>query len=94
MKNWVTSIAAFLALVGTIVGGLSYFARQTDLEALAGDLKQTSQQVNYQSALRLYEFLVTQHEKAPRDTVVERRMKEAEKRVKALECQMWPESCR
>ena len=67
MEKWAKSLMALGGLVAMIISALSFFPTRKDFEALASNVKQNSEQLNYQSALRTYEFLLKILEKNPRD---------------------------
>jgi hypothetical protein len=82
MRAWITSMTGLIALIGAIVGALSYFATSEELDAVADSVKQNSVQLNYQSTLRQYEFLLKQ----PKSPEATQRLQETQKRLKYYEC--------
>ena len=58
MEKMVKPLVALCSLVAMIVAGLSYFATKVELNAVASEVQTNSDQLNYQSTLRQYEFLL------------------------------------
>ena len=93
MGRWLKDIAALCVLVGMIVGGLSYFTTKQEFKALAQTVQQNTDQMNYQTALATYEFLIKLYKKNLNDEDVRRKLNEAEKRVKMYECKLFKQGC-
>lgn len=96
MKKWASSIGALFGLVAGIVAALEYFATEEELEVVISKVEATQRQVTanrdelqYQSALRTYEFLVKKREQYPEDRDIQKKVAEAEKRLKQLECKIF-----
>ena len=93
MEKFAKPLIAFCTLVGMIVGGLAYFATDEELDAVAASVQQNTEELNYQSALRQYEFLLKKSLEYPEDQELARKLAESSKRVRFYECRLFDQGC-
>lgn len=77
--------AGLFALIAAIISALNYFPNKTDFNALADQVKQHGYELEYQNALRTYEFVSRQVERNPKDKELQLRLKEADSRLRRIE---------
>lgn len=77
--------AGLFALIAAIVSALNYFPTKSEFVALASQVQEHTMELEYQTALRTYEFFLRQVERTPKDAELIQRLKEAEARLKRVE---------
>lgn len=76
-------------VVAMVVSALTYFPSRIEVEAIAGQVEQNSDHLNYQSLLRQQEYLLKQT-KTPE---TQRRLQQVEKKIRYYDCKLFKVNC-